>query len=70
MSNQKYFWLRVTTDEYELPLEVADTAQELAQICGVKVETVRQCVSRRERHGDRTRYARVPREDHTPGVID
>jgi hypothetical protein len=27
-------WLKVTDDEYELPIAVASTARELAQICG------------------------------------
>lgn len=27
-------WMKVTTDEYSLPLAIADSARELAQICG------------------------------------
>ena len=33
-------WMKVTTDELELPEVVADTAGELAKKCGVTVSTV------------------------------
>lgn len=33
-------WLKVTDDEYELPLIVADTCEELAQKCGLKVNSI------------------------------
>lgn len=32
----KKLYMEVTKDELSLPLAVADTAQELARICGVK----------------------------------
>ena len=37
---RNYLWLKVELDEYELPLKVADSARELAQICGVTLATV------------------------------
>ena len=36
----EYLWLCVETDEYELPLAVADTARELGEIFGVKTTTI------------------------------
>lgn len=36
----KYLWLAVTADEYELPLVVADSAEELGAKFGVKANTV------------------------------
>lgn len=36
----KNIWMKITNDEYELPLAVADTAQELAEICG----TTKNCI--------------------------
>lgn len=33
-------WLKISSDRYELPLAVADTARELAQMCGVTVGTI------------------------------
>lgn len=33
-------WMKVTHDEYELPVAVADSSRELAQICGVKLSSI------------------------------
>ena len=41
MSKQRYLWLAVTADEYELPLAVENTAAELARRLGVSEDTVR-----------------------------
>ncbi len=42
----KRIWLKVTSDKYELPLAVADTASELARLCGVTVNTIYAQMSR------------------------
>lgn len=34
-------WLKVTDDEYELPLFVADSARELASMLGLKTDSVK-----------------------------
>lgn len=39
-------WMEISQDKYELPLAVADTAKDLARICGVKLSTVRSSASR------------------------
>lgn len=39
-------WIAITADKYELPLIVADTPEELAQLAGVAVGSVRSCYSR------------------------
>ena len=44
-SNKIY--MRVTPDKYEFPVEMADTAKELAKLCGVSQVTVLACLSRR-----------------------
>lgn len=41
----KRLWLKVTDDEYELPVAVADTAVALATMVGVSAGTVAGCVS-------------------------
>lgn len=41
MGKQRYLWLAVTADEYELPLVVEDTAAALARRLGVSEDTVR-----------------------------
>jgi hypothetical protein len=40
----KNLWLAVTPDEYELPICVEDTAQELANRFGVKKNTIESIV--------------------------
>lgn len=37
---QRYIWMCVEADEYELPLIVADSARELAETVGLSVDTV------------------------------
>lgn len=34
-------WMKVTQDEYRLPVAIADTSRELAKICGDTNENVR-----------------------------
>ncbi len=41
MGKQRYLWLAVTADEYELPLVVEDTAAALARRLGISEDTVR-----------------------------
>lgn len=38
-------WMKVTCDEYALPLAIADTASELAKICGTTPNSVVSTVS-------------------------
>ncbi|MBP3931316.1 MAG: hypothetical protein J6D47_17350 [Peptostreptococcaceae bacterium] len=37
----RYIWMAVTTDEYELPIFVADSAKELGECLGCSSITVR-----------------------------
>lgn len=53
--NRKPLWLMVTKDKYQLPLAVADTAAELAQIVGVKPCTIIKSVT----HRRNSRYIRI-----------
>lgn len=55
MSKQRYLWLAVTADEYELPLAVENTAAELARRPGVSEDTVRVM----EYRGKNERYRRT-----------
>lgn len=40
-NKQRYFWMAVTADEYELPLIVENTAAALGRKLGVSEDTVR-----------------------------
>ena len=43
---KKYLWLAVTPDQYELPLAVADTAEQLAAMFGLTRGSVINLVSK------------------------
>lgn len=55
IGKQRYLWMAVTADEYELPLAVEDTAAALARRLGVSENTVRTVESR----GKNERYRRT-----------
>lgn len=44
---QKYYWMAVTPDEYELPLLVAQSATALAMKLGVHRGTIFACEARK-----------------------
>lgn len=62
MSKQRYLWLAVTADEYELPLVIEDTEAALARRLGVSEDTVRVM----EYRGKNERYRRT-RKGPMPG---
>lgn len=41
--NEKYLWMKITNDKYELPIAIADSAAELARMTGTTKNNV--CVS-------------------------
>lgn len=51
-------WLKVDLNNKELPLEMADSAEELARICGVTEVTIRTAAARAA-HGQKSRYVKV-----------
>ena len=55
IGKQRYLWMAVTADEYELPLAVEDTAAALARRLGVSENTVRTV----EYRGKNERYRRT-----------
>lgn len=58
--NLPVLYLKVTNDEYELPEAVADSAKELAELCGVAARTIHDCI-RKVQLGTikRSQYIRV-----------
>ena len=56
---KQYLWLKVSNDKYELPLAVADTARELAALCGVRLCAVNMGVYRAEKYGWESQYKRI-----------
>lgn len=57
-------YMEVTMDDYELPIIVADSVRELAEICHVSPKTISSCISHEKAGGKRTRYKKVVVEDN------
>ena len=38
-------WMKVTQDKYQLPLIIAESCKELANLCGKKEQTIRSTMS-------------------------
>lgn len=56
---QKFIWMAVTPDKYELPVAVADTARELGNTLGVKENTIHSCISNAKKKGYKSIYVKV-----------
>lgn len=56
-------WMLVTTDEFELPLVVADSAGELARILGTVPDSIYSNVHHCRAAGYRCKYVKVEVED-------
>lgn len=57
-------YMMVTNDEYELPLAVAASAQELARLVGEKTpNNILSTISKAEKLGSRSKYVRVTIEE-------
>lgn len=53
-------YMAVDLNYYELPYAVADTAEELAALCGVSVHTIRSSISHvKAGRAARSRYVKV-----------
>lgn len=55
-----YLWMEVTNDEYELPIAIADTAKELAEMRGVDRTTIAKSIKRKE---EKSRFKRIMVEE-------
>lgn len=56
-------YMRVTDDEYELPVAIADTQTELARMLGVNANTVISALSKVRRTGSKSVYKEVQIDD-------
>ena len=61
MMRTRPIYMEITTDEYELPLAVADTIDELARIVHRKPSTLNYSIN----HSKHGRYIRVEIEDES-----
>lgn len=56
-------WMSVSKDKYEHPVFVADSIEELAELCGVKVSSIYSYMSHAKKTGGRCKYIKVEVED-------
>ena len=54
-----YIWIKTTKDEYELIVELADTAVELAAKCGVTANMIYNYICRSKKSGKKCIYQKV-----------
>lgn len=58
----EYVYIMVTRDKYELPLAVADSVEELAEIVGVDAASIKRTMERnRDKKKSRYRKVRIKR---------
>lgn len=62
--SEQFYWLKVTLDEYELPLIVAETREELATLSGVKAKSITEEISRKTRTGRKCQWQKIYREEY------
>lgn len=55
--------MKVTRDKYEFPIVIADTAKQLAKICGVTTNSIYSAYCRAKHNGGFTAYKRIEMED-------
>lgn len=67
---KRKLWLLVTSDEYELPLAVADSAGQLARLLKVKPQTIRKQVCNARRRGINSHYKVIEIEEGENGNED
>lgn len=56
-------WMKVTLDEYELPVAIADTAGQLADLIGVRTNNIYSAISNARQGGYRCSYVKVEIEE-------
>ena len=59
----KVLYMKVTKDEYELPMAVADSVPELAEMVGVKTSTIFGFMWYCKKSGKKCPYIKVEVED-------
>ena len=55
----RMIWLKVTHDKYELPIMIADTAKELAALCGCSANNIYASMSHQKSKGTWSPYRTV-----------
>lgn len=56
-------YMQISKDEYEFPLAIADSIQELAEIIGKSPATIGSYISRCKKSGRKCRYIKINIEE-------
>lgn len=56
---EKYLWTYTTSDKYELPLVVADSATELSEMTGINMHTICSAIHLARKRGTNSQYHKV-----------
>lgn len=60
MKKKQAIYMEVTPDKYELPVKIADSAVELAKLCGVSANNIYSSISHaKHRRQKRSRFVKV-----------
>lgn len=59
-----YYYMMVTPDEYELPLIVTESLDEMEAKTGVKKRSIEQQLCRAKRRGYNCIWKKVPKEEY------
>ena len=60
---EKRIWMKVTNDKYEYPVEIADSARQLAIKCGTTAESIRSAIYHSKKTGYKSIYKCVKLEE-------
>lgn len=61
-----FLWMEISKDRYELPIHIADTAKELAELTGAKnATTIISAIYHANKRGGWCKYIRVPTTEET-----
>ena len=60
---EKRIWMKVTNDKYEYPVEIADSAGQLAIKCGTTAESIRSAIYQSKKTGYKSIYKCVKVEE-------
>lgn len=58
-----FVYMKVTKDKYELPVAIADTALELAEICGTTRTNILSAIINAKKRGQNSVYKKVEIEE-------
>lgn len=58
-----FVYMKVTKDKYELPVAVADSAKELAEICGTSRTNILSAIIHAKQRGQNSVYKKVEVDD-------